>query len=129
RSRSVPDHSVMSDQHILDHAHALEDAQHLESTRDAEPRDLVCLLAGDVPSVEHDAGSSFGLINTRNQIEERALAGTVRSDNAAPPALPHREVNARDGGKSAEPLGQVLDLKQHCRQPFGMASAWLRGSP
>ena len=110
---AVADHRVMPDQHVLDHAHALEDAQHLEGARDAEPRDLVRLLARDVLPVEHDAGAGLGLVDARNQIEQRALARAVRPDDAAHLALLHREVDLGDGGESAEPLGQVLHLKQH----------------
>ena len=112
----------MPDQHVLDHAHALEDAQHLEGARDAEPRDLVRLLAGDVLAVEHDAGAGLGLVDAGNQVEERALARAVRPDDAAHLALLHGQIDLRDGGEAAEPLGQVLDLKQH-RRPLLLRTA------
>jgi hypothetical protein len=74
---AVADRRVVSDQHILDHAHALEDAQHLEGARDAEPRDRVRLLAGDILPVEQNAGAGFRLVDAGNQVEERALARAV----------------------------------------------------
>jgi hypothetical protein len=48
---------MMADQHIVDHAHAREDAQELEGACHAAPRDFVRRQAGDFLVVEHDLGA------------------------------------------------------------------------
>ena len=56
---------MVADEHVLDYAHALEDAQHLEGAGDAEAGDLVQFLAGDVLAVEDDAGAGLRLVDAQ----------------------------------------------------------------
>src|SRR5690606_21407973 len=87
--------------HALVHAQPLEDARHLRLDADAAPRDLVALQADDRFAEELD-GSGRRPQLSGERLEQRALAGAVRSDQAQQLAVAYLQVDAVDGDDAAE---------------------------
>src|ERR1700750_1623744 len=80
------------DPEIVAHRKPVEDARDLRLDPDAEPRDLVCLERRDLRTAkENRAAGRFDL--SGQQLEEGALAGAVRTDQAAQFAFGEREVD------------------------------------
>ena len=67
--------------------------------------------AGQRPAVEHDR-PRVRIIETRDAIEERRLAGAVRADQAADRAAGDLERDVVERGHAAEPDRQPPDRKQ-----------------
>src|SRR5262249_22627546 len=86
-------------------------------------------LLGDVDGIEQDAPLGRG-IKTHDQLEQRALAGAIRADQAVDLAGADCEVDARHGGQSAKTLGYAFDFDQRhdqdsfdCKRPaFAMTA-------
>src|SRR6266567_995370 len=98
----------------LSHVHlrqAGEGLGNLEAAREAQADALVRGMPADVLPFETDAAF---LVPERpgDAVDERALAGTVRADQADALARPHREVDALQRREAAEPLGHTADLEQ-----------------
>ena len=52
-----------------------------------------------------------GVLDTRDAVEERCLARTVRPDQPVHRPAPHREVHVVDGGDATEPLRDAVGLE------------------
>jgi hypothetical protein len=113
---------VHADLDVLDRGHVLEEADVLEGAPHAELRDLVGRLARDVGAVELDQAHR-GLVDAREHVEERRLAGAVRPDQTDDRLVRNHEVDVVDGDEAAELLANLLHdeevvLGHHsCRSP------------
>src|SRR5262249_12622879 len=74
--RERPPARVRADEHILDDRHRREESDVLERARDPEANDPEGRSASEVLAVEDDA-ALVRLVQTRDQVEERRLAGAV----------------------------------------------------
>ncbi|MGY3585120.1 hypothetical protein ACVIF9_003797 [Bradyrhizobium sp. USDA 4350] len=99
--------AVAADQQIAQHGRILEQLDVLEGARDAEPGNVVGRLLGDVLILEEDLARGRR-IDPRDQVEDRALAGSVGPDDREDLALLDREADRIDGLEAAEMQGQVL---------------------
>ena len=81
---------------VLAHRKTVEHARHLGLDADAEPRDLVGVGVGNVLAAEQHL--AVGRLQLPGQhLEEGALAGAVRADQAAQFAFGQREVDMAHG--------------------------------
>ena len=96
---------------IVKHAHLAEQADILKRAGNAELVDLNRRLAVEADPVERD-GARGGLVNAGQHVEDRRLAGTVRSDQTVQLPLFNGEIEAVDRLESAEPDGQILGFQQ-----------------
>ena len=80
----------------------------LERARDAEPDDRCARLAQEVLAVEDDA-AGVRLVEARDDVERRRLAGAVRPDQPGDLALVDRERDVVERDDAAEGPGHVLD--------------------
>src|SRR5262249_29532024 len=90
---------------ILEHAHGAEERQVLERAPDAEGGDPVSRHLEERPVLEQDA-AALGAIEPREAVEERGLAGAVRTDEAANLALAYVERHAVERHDAAEAHGE-----------------------
>src|SRR5438552_2064076 len=67
--------------------------------------------AGDVASVEDDA-ALVGRQITRDEVEDRGLAGPVGADETEDLALPHAELDTVHGADAAEADGEAAHLEE-----------------
>src|SRR5437660_1772422 len=88
---------------IAEHRQAPEQPDLLERAREAEPRALVRRQADDIDTVEDDP-ARIRLIEPAHQIEQRRLAGSVRSDDRKHAAMWNIERNIAHRLHAAEPL-------------------------
>src|ERR1700722_5483093 len=72
---------IGGDHQIFDHRHASERTRNLEAARDAAPRPYVRRQPRDILAAE-DHGIGFGPEGAGNAVDQRGLAGTVRTDQA-----------------------------------------------
>ena len=116
---SVPSHApttagataLAPDQQVLQHRRVLEELDVLEGAGDAEPGDSRCRAIQEAPSFEADI--AFGrLVQARNQVEERGLAGAVRSHDGEDLALLHLERHPFERGDTAESQRRLPNLQQ-----------------
>jgi hypothetical protein len=109
-----------ADHDVFQHAHGIEAAHDLEGARDAEPRAGDRPQARDPLAVEPDL-ARIGRDLAGDAVEQRGLAGAVRTDQAQDLALGDAEADLDIGGDAAERLGDPVDLKQrgHRRLPTG----------
>src|SRR5499425_2306310 len=99
------------DLHVVEHGELRERAHDLEGARQAEAADLVgpepdqpAATEADVPVVgEKEAGE---------QVENRGLPRSVRTDQPQHLALGHGEIEAADGEQSAEVLLETRDFEK-----------------
>jgi hypothetical protein len=82
---------------------------HLILNADAEPRYPVLGLTGDVGSFEKNSAAGRAQL-AGEHFEERALAGAVRSDQAAQLAAPQSKINRSDRADATEILGEPSRL-------------------
>ena len=104
--------------HVVHHRHPVEGLGQLEGTdhpgeRDRRGRGLVELAALERP-VRPRLGRAR-LVETRDQVEERRLAGTVGPDQGGDDAALHLEVLDVHGGHAAEVADDVVDLEDRVR--------------
>ena len=85
-------------------AEARKGLEDLESAGDAVAVERVRAHPGDVPAVEAH-GSRVRREKSRDEVEQRGLAGAVRPDEADDPALADIERDVAAGEHAAEPLG------------------------
>src|SRR6202042_157160 len=83
----------------------------LERPRNAEGSELMPGAARERPSVERDR-SCARIIETRDAIEERRLAGAVRANQTADGAASDLEGHVLKRGHAAEPDRYPVDVQQ-----------------
>jgi hypothetical protein len=94
--------------HVLEEREPAKRPWDLERAADAEVDDPVRRLAGDLATLEADR-PRVRREGAREHVEDRALAGAVRADQAEDLALLDPERHAVDGGEAAEALRETLD--------------------
>ena len=102
---------MRADQDVLHHAEIAEDTAKLERARDATGRQFLRRKTGDDLPIETDL-AGIGPVEPGHEIEQRGLAGAVRADDADQIALGEVEIDAVDGGQSAEAPRQSAQRKQ-----------------
>ena len=75
------------------------------------PRDLVRLEAGDALAVEDDVATGR-LVDARDQVEQRRLAGAVRADHADDLAPVDVEIEIVDDLEAAEGHRDALQIEE-----------------
>ncbi len=122
--------AVRPDEHVLEHRHRAEELDVLERPRDALAHDLERGLLEERRSVEQHV-PGVRLVETRDDVERRRLAGAVRPDEARDVALLDVERDAVEGDDSAEAQGDVPYLEEgHPQQTLNRLDArWQRGAP
>ena len=103
--------AVHADEDVLERRHLLEQPDVLERPPDAALGRRVGRHAGDVLVLEDDRARRR-LVDARDHVEERRLAGAVRADQADDRAPLDREVDVVDGDEAAELLAELLDLEE-----------------
>ena len=106
---------LRGDPQIVGHTELVEYALHLQGARDAEPTDPVRLQSGDLLAGEEHA-AFVGRKETRDEIKQRGLAGTVGADNRVQTLWRKLEREIVDGGQAAEALGQTDDAQDGWHQ-------------
>src|SRR5262249_14949428 len=107
---------VLGDQQILEHRHAGEEADVLERTGDArelgdaEIEQALEQIGGAVRMREADHADAR-VIEPRDAVEDRGLAGAVGADERCDVAALRREAHIIDRDQAAKPHAQVLDGK------------------
>ena len=111
RHEIAPAMAVAPDEQVLQHGRLVEQLDVLEGARDAERGDLVRRARQDALALE--AYVAFGrVVEPRDQVEDRRLAGPVRPDQREDLALLDGERNLVDRHDAAEAQGDVVDLEQ-----------------
>ena len=100
--------AMQADQHVFEHAFALEYARALEGPHQAQIGDFVRLAAVQQRATIANPAVR-GLQISREDIERGGLAGTVRSDKAHDLAVADREIQIGKRNESAEMHRDVLD--------------------
>src|SRR5439155_6609474 len=95
------------------------EAHVLKASSDTEACSLVTAQALNLTPMEADS-AALGADKTRDGVEHRALARTVRTDEPDDLALGHFERSARHRGQSAEANRQVIDRQQR------LTCTWIR---
>ncbi len=103
------DAGVAAGQEVVEHRHLREQLAVLEGAREAEPRDLVRLAAGNVRAAEVDF--SLAPIDAAHAVEHAGLAGAVRPDQREQLAGVDRERHAVEHREAAETKRQAVDLE------------------
>ncbi|MGX1297675.1 hypothetical protein AB7M75_007583 [Bradyrhizobium ottawaense] len=98
---------VTADQEVGEHGRVLEQLDVLEGAGDAELGDVVRRLFGDILILEEDAARGRP-VDPRDQVEDRALAGAVGTDNREDLALLDRERDRVDRFQPSEMQRQIL---------------------
>src|SRR3954463_12608912 len=118
---------------VVLHGHLWKRLNDLKRAGQALPCNLVWLRARDVLAFEVDAACR-GRVDASDEIDERGLARTIRTDQADTLALLDREADAIDGIQAAEPPRDIVERQQRghrttlrghqlaaiARMPFGM---------
>ena len=91
------------DHHVLPRSHLLEQTDVLEGPSDPPLGDRMRRLAGHVVTCEHDLPAGR-LVDAREAVEERGLAGAVRADQADDRPLGDVEIDVVDGDQAPELL-------------------------
>ena len=99
---------MTADEEVLQDGGVLEELDVLEGARQAERRDAMRRQRGDVAAREPNA-PAVGGVDAAHQVEERRLAGSVRSDDGEHLALLDVEAHVVDGTNAPEADRQVLD--------------------
>src|SRR5262249_20568332 len=89
-----------------------EELEALERSCDAQPRPLVRLETAHITAVEQDSARAGGL-QAGDDVEERRLAGAVRTDESRDLCRGHVEVDARERAVSAEVDRDLLGAQEH----------------
>ena len=103
---------IVPAQHQVFHgAHVTEELDVLKCPGDPEFRDLVRPLALDFPVLEHN-GSSAGVVDAVDAVEESGFPCPVRPDDGVDFTLLHIERDVRQGFDAAERYGQMFNLEE-----------------
>ena len=97
---------MTADQEVLQNGGVLEELDVLEGAREAERCDAMRRQRGDVAAREPNA-PAVGEVDAAHQVEERRLAGSVRSDDGEHLALLDLEAHVVDGANAPEADRQV----------------------
>ena len=101
---------VHADEDVLERGHVLEEPDVLERAADAPLRERVRRFSRHLGAIEDDAAGGR-LVDAREHVEERRLAGSVRPDKADDRTLRHGEVDVVDGDEASELLAQTERLE------------------
>ena len=104
-------HRVRADADVLAHRHGRKQSDVLERPRDAERGELMPGAAQERASVEHDR-SRTRIVETRDAIEERCLAGAVWTNQAADRPARDFEGDVVERGHAPESDRQPLDRQE-----------------
>ena len=104
---------IAGQRHVLEHAEPVKRPRDLEGAADAAIDDAVRSHARDLRTVEQDR-SRRRHQRARQHVEDRALAGAVRADQAENLALLHPERHVIDSGEATKTLHQPF-YSQHAR--------------
>jgi hypothetical protein len=96
--------------HVLPHGHVEEEAERLERPRDPLARDPVRIEPRDALAGEDDVAVGR-LVDSRDEVEERRLAGAVRADDADDLALADVQIEVRHDAEPAECHRDALQLE------------------
>src|ERR1700677_2641373 len=103
---------------ILEHRNVAERLNDLKGAADAEPRQPMGWLTGDIRAIEYNR--SFGRANEAGDgLKQRCLAGAVRPDQPYDFIALQIEGNLIDSPQTAERAGQAAYLQQR-RTHFGL---------
>ena len=105
---------MRADEHVVEHGHRPEELDVLERARDAAPDDAVRRRVQQALAVEVEL-ARVGLVEPRDHVEERRLAGAVRADQPDDLALLDVERDVVDRDDAAEAAGDVADGEQRHR--------------
>src|SRR5690606_20513629 len=105
---------MAAEHHVVEHGRHVEEFDVLEGARDAEAGNAVRRHLRDVLALEADT-AGCRLIDAAYEVEDRRLAGAVRTDDREDLALVDAEADAVDGLDAAEMHGQVFDFQQRHR--------------
>src|SRR6266542_3404075 len=104
------DARVHAHEHVLDRGHVGEEPDVLERAADPERRDLIGAEAAERDAAARH-GAAVGRIQTREDVEQRRLAGSVGSNDRRDAAI-EREVDVGDSGEPTEALGDPAGLEE-----------------
>jgi hypothetical protein len=102
---------VHADQDVVDDGLVLEDREVLEGAGDAEAREGVRRQSREILPVKKDLAAGWPE-HRADQVEQRGLAGAVRSDQAADLARFDLEAHVLDRGQTAEAFGDADDIEK-----------------
>ena len=100
---------VAAEHEVVEHGQVGEQLDVLERARHAQAGDLVRLLADQVVAVEGHA-AFLRLVDARQHVEDRGLAGAIGADDREELALADLEADAVDRGDAREPQHDVADV-------------------
>src|SRR5690606_6300804 len=103
--------SVQADEDVLQRAHLAEELGVLECARDPAAIDAARRLAVDALAVEENAALAR-LVDARDHVEQRALAGAVRADHRVDRTRLDVDGYARERDEAAEAHAQPLHRQQ-----------------
>jgi hypothetical protein len=109
---------IGGDHHVLNHAHAVERADELESASEPKSTDVVRPHAVDPPAVEDDPAGR-GWDQTGQAVEQCRLAGAVRTDDAEDLTAVDREADIGERLEAAEGPAEIRDLDKHLAHARG----------
>src|SRR4029077_5783675 len=109
------------DADIVDQVHAGERPRQLEAARQAETGALMRGEAIDGTAVETH-GTSFIVQRAADAIDQRALAGAVRADEAEALANRHVERDILQRDEAAEAFAEIVDFEQVGRGAFSLGA-------
>lgn len=120
----IADQVVHTDQHIFVDGHGPEQADILEGAAhpalgDAfggQPVQALALV---------DDGAAVRAVHSGQHIKQRGFACSVGSDHGKDLALLHVQADLAQRLQAAEPLGEMLNFKNHERQPAIPSSPYL----
>src|SRR5690606_32709377 len=114
---------VPAGHHVLEGRHVREDLQVLERAPDPCGGEAVRRQAGEIASVERDAAGARQ-VDAGEQVQQRRLAGAVRTDDRVHESGIELEGEVLDGVHAAELLRQVFDAQRahRARRPKYVAS-------
>src|SRR5207342_2907334 len=102
---------------VLQHRHVREQVHVLERAGDPELRYLMRAQSDDAVAEERDL-SRVGRIEAGDDVEQRALARSVRPDHAEDLARIDMHVEPSERRESAELLADPLDLQERLGHPL-----------
>src|SRR5829696_2808039 len=103
----------LTEEEVLCRRQLWKERRRLELPCDPKTSATIWWQTGD-PLVEVIDVARGGRLNVRHEVEERALARTVGTNDAVGGPVPHRQIEVVNRGQTAEALGQV-HYPQHGR--------------
>jgi hypothetical protein len=118
---------VAADQQVLQHRGVLEQLDVLEGARNAQRRNLVRGLFGELERpLRSEIGdlAGGGRVDAADQVEHRGLAGAVGADQREHLAALHVEADLVDGQHAAEAHAEVLGRAKQDVVHFRRSDFW-----